>query len=573
MGAGGGTRWPRWAGLVGWTVAVGWMAAVWGPPLLAHERATRDRFADDVCQHVAPFTQASTGAADTPRGYVDGYWRACLPIGYRAIYEAAARWGAARSLSHFLPYGLLAALALALALGGARFGGAAAAAGCAWAALGSEDFFTRMVGGLPRGFALPLVAAMAAFAVQGRIGWYVASVGLAFAFYPAVGVAGLLGLGLLLLLPAGDRGTAGGWSWRKRALALALAGGVCVLMVLPNVLALRPYGEGIGPDDVAQYPEAGPGGRLNDVDRADFAMPLAACVGHYAPHAIAHSNGPWRQALGWETADAAQRGYLWLAAGLVLVALPRLLRRNAAGRRLAALTAAAVLAYWTSRAATPLLFMPERHVAYAVPVLALLWLVAAAATLPRIGRKPEGNAEEAPARAGGICALALVAAGVFLLGGTTEPIQGTVENPDPALYEFLGTLPEVAFIAGWPDQMSPVPYLSGRPALLSYETHLPYHKAYSDELRQRMRDLTAAYFAADPAPLAVLRNRYGVTHLVVDERHYAYPPPRHSRLYYRETKAAYRAGRTGGFETGRQRSRAVYDRDGRFVLDLARLGE
>lgn len=569
MDARGEKRRGGWAGKAAWAaVGLGVAAAVWGPALAAHERATRARFADDACQHVAPFVRAAEAEAASPRGYVDAYWKACLPAGYKALYAAAWKWGSPRGLSHGLPYVLLALFALALAAGGGTFGGAPAAWGCAWVALGSEAFFSRMVGGLPRAFAFPLVAAMAAFAVRGRIGWLVASLVAAFAFYPAVGVAGLLGLGFILLLPGENRGQAAGWSLGKRAGVLAATGGACFLLALPNFLGLRPYGEGLAPRDYAQYAEAAPGGRLSGADRADFALSPAQCVRIYAPAAFANAHSPWRKALGLVRVRNVRNGFLWLALGLVAAMLPRLLRRSAAARRLAAWTAATACAYGFSRAATPLLFMPERHVAYAVPVLAVLWVAAAAAALPGCFRKTADSVH-----VGGYAALGALGAGILLLGGTPRPEQGTVKLHAAPLYDYLGTLPADAFIAGWPNWMSPVPYVAGRSVLLSYETHLPYHRGYADEMRRRMRDLTAAYFATNAAPLAALRERYGTTHLVVEAAHLERQPPRHFAPFDGETRQAFAAGQAGGFETLRRRATAAYDDGARFVLDLGEIAE
>ena len=543
-------------------IGLGVAAGVWGPALRAHEVATRSRFADDVCQHVAPFLQAAPAGAGEARGYIDRYWRACLPPGFRALYGIGGRWVSPRTISHALPFALLAVLAGALAAGGARFGGVPAAVGCGLLALGSEMFFSRMEGGLPRAFAFPLVALMANFAVRGQVRWLAGTVCAAFAFYPAVGVAGLLALGLVLLLPAQDRGEAAGWSWRKRAVGLALAGGLCVGLVAPNFAALRPYGAGIAPRDYAEFPEAASGGRLGGADRSDFRMSPVQCAREFAPDAFVHSHSPWRKALGLPRLPDSTRVLLWLEVLLAGVALPGL-ARDAAGRRLIVLTAAVGAAYGISLVMTPALFMPERHVAYAVPVLTVLWLAAAASALPRVGKKR-----------GGWCALGLAALSLLFLGGTPKPGQATVAVHDGRLYEFLATLPEESFIAGWPNWMSPVPVLCGRAVLVSYETHLPYHRAYAEEMRRRMRDLVAAYFADDAAALRELRERYGVTHLVVEAGHLQRAPV-YFNPFGAEIRQAFAAGQAGGFEVLRQRGGAgvVYDDGERFVIDLGRVSD
>ncbi|MEE8156492.1 MAG: hypothetical protein V3T53_16170 [Phycisphaerales bacterium] len=43
---------------------------------------------------------------------------------------------------------------------------------------------------------------------------------------------------------------------------------------------------------------------------------------------------------------------------------------------------------------------------------------------------------------------------------------------------------------------------------------------YTLEMRRRMTAIICAYFASGPGPLMKLRDEFGVTHLIVDRRHY-----------------------------------------------------
>ncbi len=62
--------------------------------------------------------------------------------------------------------------------------------------------------------------------------------------------------------------------------------------------------------------------------------------------------------------------------------------------------------------------------------------------------------------------------------------------------------------------MDPIPYLTERPVLVTYETQYAFHRRYADEMRRRMRCVVDACFATNPVPLIRLRDELGVTHFV-----------------------------------------------------------
>ena len=72
--------------------------------------------------------------------------------------------------------------------------------------------------------------------------------------------------------------------------------------------------------------------------------------------------------------------------------------------------------------------------------------------------------------------------------------------------------------------MDCLPYLARRSVLLSRETQQPWNTKYVEMLRERMFALVRAYFATTNAPLLELRERYHVTHLLVDRDYFANPP-------------------------------------------------
>ena len=93
-----------------------------------------------------------------------------------------------------------------------------------------------------------------------------------------------------------------------------------------------------------------------------------------------------------------------------------------------------------------------------------------------------------------------------------QPRQALVESNEYELYEFIATLPTDAFFAGEPERLSNVPTFAKRAVLFSKEIH--------GVEEQKLYDFFDAYYAESPAKILAFCNRYGVTHLLVNERQF-----------------------------------------------------
>ena len=131
------------------------------------------------------------------------------------------------------------------------------------------------------------------------------------------------------------------------------------------------------------------------------------------------------------------------------------------------------------------------------------------------------------------------------------------------IYKFISQLPERAMIAGWPDDpMSNVPYVGHRRALMTGEMHLAYHKGYLDEVRRRITDFFEAYYASSTGPIFALRDKYGVTHMFLELKHFQGPAPGYMPPLGARAKAFADANRSRGFELMRQLDRATVAKSG-----------
>jgi hypothetical protein len=534
---------------------------LFGPALAEHLRLSRDhfRFSDDVRVLIAPQFRLEDPQL-FPRDPVVAYYLASLPDGYALVYRALTPLFGVVALSKGLPYVLLACGLTALALTAWRLAGDAAAFGSLALALGSSYLLWRMTGGLPRGFAAPLLAAGTLALVEGRVRALAVLAVVAAGFYPAAALTLGVALTLLLLMPATLRGAASGWSLPRRAGVVALTGGAAGLVLLPAALRLRAWGSAIGPDLIARYPEAGPFGRFAAADRAPFpALPTAALaplraalVGDGAPIA-----GPF-------DARAHAAWLVPLVAVLGLVGCGSLAWGRVEARRFLLLPLAMLACHTLSLVLVPRLFLPERYVAYAVPVIVL---VAVPATLGALSRASRGWMRALP--------WVYNAAIILLLGARGVPWIGLTVYIAPAerpLFRAIANLPNDAVIAAFPSETSDcIPYLSRRSVFLAWETHMPFHTRYTELMRSRAQALFDAYFTSDPEVLRRFRERQGVTHLLVDARQLA-SQPGYFAPFNEQIGRNFKAGKANGFAVESLRAKtAIYEAGNYTLLDLSRL--
>ncbi len=494
-------------------------AAVFLPPQVARVQLAADRFVfnDDARQWVVPFLIADDWTAQ--------YYKAITPFGQRVLYSLAEP----EALSKVLPFvlfaltcGLVAMTTFVLT----RSGTAAAVSVCFL--FSTAALMARMTGGSSRAFAFPILAAVAYGLVSGRAGVIAIATAAGAAFYPPAGmVAGaalVLSFGVRRQSPPLSNSDAsprqshelesGGNGLRtpkrKHAALVAITVTLSAVLIAPLVWSSRGYGRGIGPADVAAYPEAGPHGRYLPADRPPFPPVLTA-----AYRALDWGLKPSGRRLvpAPLQGDAAARA---VALALAALGLLFLARTSLGARRLLLLPAASLLLFGAAAVLAPRLYLPTRYVAYAFVLLPAIVLPAGAFALVRGERRWP--------------ALAVCIATLLVLGGTGSATAGFTVNarPEAALYEHLARMDDVKLIAGWPQgPVENVPYLSRKRALLTYETHMALHTEATELQRARMLALIDAYFATSPEPLVRLRDSFGVTHLLVDRRHLSGPPPRY----------------------------------------------
>jgi len=505
---------------------------------------------DDARPLILPYVRLHDPTLARGEDYIAQYVMDAMPIGYRALYTAAAAAWDPRWVSKVLPLGMLVVLLLAVGAAARRLGGLVAAGIAMALVLGSDIYIARLTGGLPRMFAYPMLACGAVALVTGRPLWLAALVPVASAFYPPAGVTlGLTLAVLLLLVPRADRGAAADWTFRRRAIVLVVTAAASALVLLPTTLRLRPYGPAVSFNRVDEFPENGPGGRYGPDDHGPFKPlsfyadrafartflgPVPMASDAIAPTATTQPPPPAPAPL-LETRPMLRARIRYGLVLTILGTLVLLFRRDRATRRLLALAAAGVIGDAMARLFAPHMLLPQRHSIYPIPTyLAVLFPAGLVALTAWIGgllaaRGWAWARRAAPVVAIALATLLIVPMRLYATGETGYSVR--IDPADPVT-RAVAALPSDVLIAGWPRRtMSNLPYLTGRRVYLDLEMHQAFHATYGLEMRRRMRLVVDAYYAKDLAPLRRLRDEEGVTHFLVDRRHFVGDPPEYFAPY------------------------------------------
>lgn len=486
------------------------------PTFISHLFLAGDasRFNGDVAQHIAPYViQYETGMARDD--VISSYYRAFHPVGYRALYTEISTIADPRSFSKILPYVLLILFIAACGWGAYALSGNAGVLVVLVVSLSSEVFLTRMIGGCPRAFAFPIVALGLSAMIRDKPKVLALSVVLGAAFYPPVAV-GLASMLALLLLPPKK------WACREKAVPfgvrlglLSLTAGLAILLVVPPQIAGRKYGPVVAQDISNE--------RLKPVDRFDFAQPLPVYF-ITAFHKVIAGKGhsylakPHRWIMGKNAAGQRQR--LKIIAGVIAeiccLGWGIAAWRSHKARRLALAAGSIWGVYLVSIRYSPLLFLPERQIAYFLPAIALLvFIVGGAEVLSLVlSLRSRGQKRQVmPWMSGVFCGIILL----FTLAPLRleSGFKIRIAAADEEWLRYLTNASASALIAGNLHQMDLVAYVTGHRVLANWETSLPYHAAYTREINRRKEVLHRAMAMPNSAAWQELKDSFGVTHLVI----------------------------------------------------------
>ncbi len=494
------------------------------------------------------------------------YNRGITPAGYRLLFGLLSPWLDATQLAPLLPYLLYPLTLLGIFRAALGLAGLPAAIAAVLLPLTAYSKLIQSVSvGIPRVFALPIVALAAAALVRGSVSVLVALTIAGALFYPVAGVVVGVALSLtLVVLPASSRGAAREWSARKRWAVLGSTAIVSIACMAPQLPTLRRWGPTVRSNAVAEFPELGAQGRYTDKNRAPFeSLMLRSKLEARDLVVEQRSGGLDRSTPRWivtKMRKALSLLLFALALGALFVAW-----RSPEMLRFLALPGAAAAGFVAAVPVSPLLYLPPRYLTFTVPiVVAIVW-----ATVPTLlGKKVR-------LRGSWGLGLLFVAGWIGFTGWAHPPgRERGASGAETAIHAFAAGSELTARFAGFPTgPVQRVGILSRRLVYSSFELHNIYHRRYALELRERTRLLTTALFGSEVTALQELRDRYEVRYLIVDRRHLQ-APPRYFQPFVAEIVETWTRGRTAGFVVESSRDKLeVFSADPFFVLDLARLGD
>jgi hypothetical protein len=480
-------------------------------------------FDDDARQHVywtARFQDPVLFQADLLTSFISSELFA--PLGYRLIYEL----GIGRLLIDPLPFSQLLTLILLLIslwlLSELSKGLIADGRGRTFL-LGLFLFFSLYgaSGGFPRTFAFPLLVSFVLLLEKGAFRW--ASVIIIFEalLYPPIVLntmalagwdlaGGLFGFAKKRRDVQGEGEAVdrtGFRAWVGDLVSLAAAVALTILLLLST------YG-GQGGDipgrqvtleEARAMPEFHPGGRSAFFSGSLTGYLLVGRSGIGAVHLIGFA-------------------IILTAMGLVI------------GFRRIVIPALALRLTWTSLmlfgAAHLLLFrlhLPSRYTLYTLPLAFMLTIGANTgrfldSLLPKWERiRSKAFSGGVPRRLswaifGGLLLGYAYVQGHYICRFDTQVVA--LEPVEREMLSFLEGLPKDALVAGHPMDMDNVPLLARRKVLANRELSLPYYVGYYTEVRRRLLDMLAAYYATDWREIEAFANRYRVDAMVVRKAHF-----------------------------------------------------
>lgn len=561
----------------------------WIPDWL--ENAGKDGwYTDDVRNLLGYFVYAEPEAFHDD--LIGAYSRAQSPFAHHLLVAFFAKLGLLRELTQYGP-AVVWAVAVALAARcGACLGGWPAAVLAATLVLVTPVYPQRIAGLLPRALCFPCVFWFAEGLLRARPKRAATAVVALAAFYPTVGAAlgfGLAGWLLVFAPRVGPR-----WALGGRLKLVAAAGGLAVLTLVPTLWGLSEFGATTSHLDWETYPEAGPGGIAGPGDRWPWRGILEEL--RLLQSGLVDDQPFWegpRRALGDPLfTDTA------LYAALGLTALRA--RRDRRARRLLLLGLTALFGHWITRVFYPLMYAPTRALQYVWPPFFLLAVVAGTAELARpVARGARGLIRRALERWGPrlsernprlarwakrelgpfsarLAVFGLVLAAISGYGSSSAGFVFRRPEAELSLERFVAGLPPETLVAGWPDDpMSNLAWVSGRQVFMTGEMHIPHHVGYLEQLRPRLFDFFDAYLAHDPQEVLAFAEQYGVTHFMIDTRHFGPQSPRYMPPFGPKVAERHRESlRKGGFALARLAPQAtVASRGPLRIVSVARLRE
>lgn len=468
---------------------------------------------DDARMHLLGFVAQQSPEYFRDR-FLAGFALRYLPHGYRVLMGTASTVVDPLTASRALGTVLIVATWAAMWGAGRRIAGTAGG-GLALLLTAHSGFITQHTyGGLYRGFGFVFSAALIwALSARSYVWASTCALGMAL-FYPPAALIGFPALGLVLLLDSARRAA------RPRASSsapkptgnLVLGGSAFALAAALAVVSLMTFAD--KPDSWGELVDAramasmgefqAEGGRLKILPLPGLASDIIATPGR-ALDGLPGGPMPPRDRLAFT--DEARALALAFA---VLTVVPGTVLLRPFPVWWWALASASVALYATAEHTLMDLGYPDRYVKFTGVLLIIVAFPMAVAA-----------AEHCAAATRSVWRASLAASIVAALL-TTPLVPGDIRRDAESAHEQAGLmralrgLPAPVLVAGMPGgAIENIPVLAHREVLVDYEHALPLYTKYYAEVRRRTEDVLRLLYAHDVASVVDVRDRYGLTHVVL----------------------------------------------------------
>lgn len=558
---------------------------LFSPGIQHHWQLTHDPYfvPFDAVQYIPAFFKFDP-SDPIPTTYLKEYFlNAICPPLYKASLVLGAQFADVRYFQLAMMYVAYAFFVAILGRLGWLLGGAALSFAVmaftitAWIFIGLG-----FIGGAPRMYGYPLMVVIIYALVSDRPQILGLTAILGALLYPVVAIiAGLCLTGWMLLPLYAKHGVVSQWSLRRRLATLALAGFLTLAILVPLFLSGSVYGRRIVSADIVNYPEAGADGNYRPYDQLPYQLFGKEWLTYYLGPMYSHGDALVPRLNLHNNLNAVNLLAALAAAGLIILLVSsaglRIVLQShdrAAGMRLIGFYIACGTLHVIAWLAAPSLYIPTRYFMFSLPfIVTFIFPWSAYLLVGRIGRL------EASPKLRDLAFLAIV--GIYLVAfggrGNVEIAKATVVAiTSRPLFDAIVALPKHIVIAGWPyGEMKNLEYLTRRNVFLTAELHQVLHLGFVETMRKRMEAVFDAYFSTDAAPLRRLRDEFGVTHFLVESRHFTDPnkAPEYFSPWRARIGPRLEAVRDEAYLMNEtlQKKAAIFNRNGFILLDLARL--
>lgn len=434
------------------------------------------------------------------------------PVGYQAVYRVLVPFADAQHVSEVVPIVLVALTVAACFACFSKWCGGRWLAPAVGSLLLVGLFVRYFRGGIPRVFALPVVAAFAWLSTSRRVWPLGLGLLLAVLFYPPPVI--VLGLTSLVVIY---------WRWRRGDVGVPDLCGYAALTVAAAGLFLACYVVG-KPDWIGPRPT-----REQYRTMAEFRYHPGEGRGRSAVFGKSF-RGYWIKSERTGFGSRGRRVLRLLTACLVVLALRRF--RDPVPVFLPGLAGSALLMFAASHLLMPMLFYPNRH------VQAPLIIVCVGLTAVVLCRLTEAACRRWPELVPLGRRIWWVLPVTIVAYATYRGVQGVEKArelgpPHPsivALMDFCRSTPKDTLFAGLPYAMDNIPFLAQRSVLAAHEHTMPHYLGYYAIMRSRMEDEFRLLYATSWEDATATAARHGVDYVVVPvnlldpDRPYYHPP-------------------------------------------------